>query len=109
MTRSDDIDEVEPEDVLLTEGTLGYNILVQGEHVGAIEGNPGHLEYIEIEMHWERKGVARSALRKLMELSRLHGEPKLETNNAVHPAMAHILETEGFEEDPDGEGWVKEL
>jgi hypothetical protein len=41
VTRADDIDEVDPEDVLLTEGTLGYNILVQGEHVGAIEGYPG--------------------------------------------------------------------
>lgn len=38
MTRADDIDEVDPEDVLLTEGTLGYNILVRGEYVGVIEG-----------------------------------------------------------------------
>lgn len=109
MTRADDIDEVDPEDVLLTEGTLGYKILVRGEYVGAIEGYPGHLEYIEIEMHWEGKGVARSDIRKLMELSRLHGESTLETNNAVHPAMEHILETEEFEEDSDGVGWVKEL
>jgi hypothetical protein len=38
VTRADDIDEVDPEDVLLTEGTLGYNILVRGEYVGVIEG-----------------------------------------------------------------------
>jgi len=109
VTRADDIDTVQPEDISLTEGVLGYNILVEGEHAGTIEGYPGHLEYIEIEMHWEGKGVARSSLRKLMELSRAHGETTLETNNAVHPAMEHILETEGFEENSDCIGWVKEL
>lgn len=109
MTRADDIDEVSPEDITLTEGMLGYNILVRGEYVGAIEGYPGHLEHIEIEMHWEGKGVARNALRRFAELSRAHGESTLVTNNAVHPAMEHILETEGFEEDLDGVGWVKDL
>lgn len=109
MTRADAIKAVSPEDITLTEGTLGYNILVRGEHVGAIEGYPGHLEYIEIEMRWEGKGVARSALRKLIDLSRTYDKSTLETNNAVHPAMVHILETEGFDEDPDGVGWVKEL
>jgi hypothetical protein len=109
MTSADDVDKVKPEDITLTEGAPGYHILVRGEHVGAIEGHPGYFEYIEIEMHWEGKGVARSALRRLMDLSRAHGESTLVTNNAVHPAMEHILETEGFEEDLDDVGWVKEL
>lgn len=93
----------------LTEGVLGYNILVDGEYVGAIEGVPGELEYIEVEMHLEGKGVARAALDEFIALSGAHGISEVTTNNAVHPAMEHVLETEGFERVSDGIGWVKEI
>jgi len=108
MSNADDISQINPNNVTLTEGTLGYNILVEGEHVGAIEGVPGHLEHIEVELHWEGKGVGRAALKAFIDLSREQGVSEVTTNNAVHPAMEHILKTEGFEEQSDGIGWVKD-
>lgn len=109
MTRADDADQVHPDDVTLTNTVLGYDILVDGERAGAIEGIPGRLEYIEIEMHWEGKGVARAALDRFAELSRDRGVSELTTNNTTHPAMEHILGSEGFEQQSDGVGWVKDL
>lgn len=109
MTRADDVDRVTPDDVRLVKGVLGYDILVHGERAGAMEAVPGQLEYIELEGHWEGKGVARAALKRLAELSREHGATELTTNNATHPAMEHILESEGFERNADDIGWVKEL
>jgi len=109
MSLADEIEEVKPEDVRLEDGMLGYNIYVCGEYAGGIEGVPGSLEHLEVEMHWEGKGVGRSALREFMELSRSEGCSIVTTNNDVHPAMTHILETEGFEEQTEGIGWEKEL
>ncbi|WP_188877472.1 GNAT family N-acetyltransferase [Halarchaeum grantii] len=109
MTLADEIEEVEPEEVRLDEAMLGYNIYVCGEYAGAIEGVPGSLEHLVVEMHWEGKGVGRTALRKFIELSRAEGCSVVTTNNDVHPAMTHILETEGFEEQTDGIGWEKEV
>lgn len=109
MSDADDIDQVNPDDVTLTDGMSGYNILVDGEYVGAIEGLPGKIEHIEVEMHWEGKGVARAAFDGFIALSRAHGVSEVTTNNAVNPAMEHILETEGFEEQSDDIGWVKEV
>lgn len=109
MSGASDIDQVDSEDVELTEAFLGYNILVEGERTGAIEGVPGSLEHIEVEMHWEGKGVARAALNEFISLSREHGETTVTTNNATHPAMEHILETEGFEQSSDDIGWEKEV
>ena len=42
-------------------------------------------------------------------LSREHTVTEIETSNVIHPAMEHILETEGFEERTDEIGWVKEI
>lgn len=109
MSEADDVDQVDPEGVELTEAFLGYDILVNGERVGAIEGRLGYLEHIEVEMHWEGKGVARAALNEFISLSREHGETTVTTNNATHPAMEHILETEGFEESSNDIGWEKEI
>jgi GNAT superfamily N-acetyltransferase len=108
LTSAEEIEEVGQEDIVLSEGVLGYNINVHGEHVGAIEAVPGQLEYIEIEMHWEGKGVARAALNEFIDLSREYGESEVTTNNATHPAMEHILETEGFEKKSGDLGWVKQ-
>jgi hypothetical protein len=109
MSEADDVDQVDPEDVELTEAFLGYSILVNGERVGSIEGRPGSLEHIEVEMHWEEKGVAGATLNEFISLSREHGETTVTTNNATHPAMKHILETEGFEESANDIGWEKEI
>jgi len=109
MSRADDIEEVQRQDILLTEAMLGYDILVAGEHAGNIEGTPGQLEHIEIHPYWEGKRVARAAVNAFIELSQAHGHSTLTTNNAVHPAMEHILETEGFEERSDDIGWMKEI
>ena len=109
MSEASDIDRVDSEDIELTEAFLGYSILVDGEHAGAIEGVPGSLEHIEVEMHWEGKGVAKAALNEFISLSREHGETTVTTNNATYPAMEHILETEGFEKSSDGIGWEKEV
>lgn len=109
MSSADDIDQVEQGDVTLADAFLGYNIRVNGENAGFIEGIPGMLEHIEVEMHWEDKGVARAALNEFIELSQEHGESEVTTSNVVHPAMEHILETEGFEEQTDDIGWVKEI
>ena len=109
MSRTDDIDYVDPEDVTLTEAMLGYDILVDGVHTGSIEGLPGQLDHIEVHPYWEDKGVARAALDTFIELSREHGISKLTTNDAVHPAIEHILASEGFDERQEDIGWVKEL
>lgn len=109
MTSADDYQEVRQADITLTEGLLGYNIRIDGEHAGAIEGIPGHLEYIELELHWEGKGVARAAINEFIDLSLAHGATEVTATNATHPAMGHILETEEFEEQHDDTGWVKQI
>jgi hypothetical protein len=108
MHLSDEYDEVPPEKVTLEEGMLGYVILVDGEYAGAIEGIPGSLEGFNVEMHWQEKGVGRAAVQEFVELSAEHGESEVVTNNVLHDAMRHILETEGFEP-RDEMGWVKSL
>lgn len=108
MHLSDEYDEVPPEKVTLVEGIIGYQIHVDGEYAGAIEGVPGKLQHFVVEMHWQGKGVGRAALQEFVELSAEHGESEVVTNNVMHDAMEHILETEGFE--PREEiGWVKRL
>lgn len=107
MTQADDFERVRREDVSLMEGPLGYTIRVHGQYAGAIEGKPDRLEYIEIDLHWEGKGVARAALNEFIELSREHSEAEVSTNNATHPAMEHILRTEEFERPPQGAKWEK--
>lgn len=109
MDLVDNIGEVNPDRVTLEEGMLGYDILVEGESAGAIEGVPGHLEYIEVDMHWKGKGVGRAALNAFIDLSREQGVSEVTTNNAVHPAMEHILKTEGFKEQSDDIGWMKNI
>ena len=107
MTLSDMIDEVNLNDITLVEAFLGHDIYVKDEYAGAIEGIPGRLEYIVLEQHWEGKGVARATLNKFIILSEKEGHSKLKTNNAVHPAMEHILKTEGFEQ--HSTGWEKKI
>lgn len=109
MTQANDIDQINPDDVDLHEAPLGYAIQVLGEHAGSIEGFPGQLDHIEVDPHWEEKGVARAALEEFIKLSQRRGETTVETNNAVHPAMEHILKTEGFEPREDEIGWQKEV
>ena len=62
-------DRVDPDDVTLHEAFPGYSIRVRGEYAGSIE------------------------------VKLRHGETVVTTNNAVHPAAEHILETEGFDRD----------
>lgn len=107
MSDPDEIDQVNPEHVALTEAGLGYAILVNETYVGAIEGIPGKLEHIEVEPHWEGKGIARAALQEFISLSRNHGISEITVNNTVHPAMDHILETMGFEEASEDIGWKR--
>jgi GNAT superfamily N-acetyltransferase len=107
LTRAGRFEEVTREDITLRNAALGYNINVAGEHAGSIEGVPGRVEYIEIVPHWEGKGVARGALQAFIDLSKDVGESAVTTNNATHPAMEHILRTEGFEK--QSKGWVKEV
>ena len=109
MAVAEDIDQVDPEAVTLSEGLLGYNIRAEGNHVGAIEGRPGRIEYLTVELPWEGKGIARAALHAFIELSREHGISEVTTSNTTHDAMEHILKTEGFEEQSDDIGWVKEI
>jgi GNAT superfamily N-acetyltransferase len=105
---SDD-ESVDQDQVDLQEAVLGYNILVDGEYVGGLEAVPGRLEHIEVAPHMEGQGVGRAAFRAFIELSKEHDERRVVTNNAVNPKMEHILESEGFEENPEGIGWVKEV
>jgi GNAT superfamily N-acetyltransferase len=105
----DEIDRIDPEDVTLTDGVLGYKILLNGQYVGGLEAVPGRLEHFEVELHWQEKGIARAALNEFIQFSKECGESEVITNHAIHPAMEHILETEGFEEQTDGIGWVKEI
>jgi GNAT superfamily N-acetyltransferase len=105
----DDTTQVDPEDVILTKGTLGYNILLNGERVGAIEGVPGKIEHIEVKLHLQDKGIGRAAFNEFIALSQAHGLSEVTTNNVMHPAMEHILESEGFEKRLEEMGWVKEI
>jgi predicted acetyltransferase len=108
MHLSDEYDEVPPEKVTLVEGIGGYQILVDGEYAGAIEGVPGKLHDFVVEMHWREKGVGRAALQKFVEFSAECWKSEVVTNNVMHDAMEHILETEGFEP-RDEMGWKKPL
>lgn len=93
----------------LTDSILGYTIRDEGTAVGAIEGVPGRLGYLTVEMHWQGMDIGRAALQAFVDRSRAHGCTEVITNNAVNPAMAHILATEGFEKRPDECGWVKSI
>ena len=79
MSRADDIDHVDSKNVTLTEAMLGYDIFVDGVHVGSTEGLIGQLDHIEVHPHWEGKGVSWAALDTFIELSREHGVSKLTT------------------------------
>ena len=105
---SDEIDHVEESEIVLKPIMLGYSIRVLGVHVGAVEAVPGRLEYIELEQGWEGKGVTRATLNAFIDLSRRKGYEEVSTNNPTHPAMRHILETEGFTELPRGD-WTKRI
>lgn len=102
-------ESVDSDDVTIVESVGGYQIQVDGSPAGMIEGVPGQLEYVVVEMPWEGRGVGREAVREFVRLSRRRGESEVRTNNATSEAMAHILETEGFEKRDDGAAWVKEL
>ncbi|MFC6614731.1 GNAT family N-acetyltransferase [Halopenitus salinus] len=109
MAATEDLDQVDQNDILLTEAVLGYDIRLQESCVGAIEGKPGEINYLLVEPPWEGNGIARAALNKFISLSRSYGASEVITSNVIHPAMKHILETEGFEERSDDIGWVKEF
>lgn len=78
------------------------------EHTSIPSKCPRKLEHIEVEPHREGKSIARAALHAFISLSRNHGISEVTVNNAVHPAMEHILKTEGFKERLDGIGWKRE-
>ncbi|AXG10855.1 hypothetical protein [Haloplanus rubicundus] len=105
----DDTTQVDPEDVTLIEAMLGYDILLNGERVGAIEGVPGKIEHIDVKLHLQDKGIGRAAFNEFIALSQAHGVSEVTTNNVMHPAMEHILESEGFEERSEEMGWTKEI
>ncbi|OYR38691.1 GNAT family N-acetyltransferase [Halorubrum sp. Hd13] len=111
MMEPDDprLDNVDQSDVILTDDMIGYNILIGGDHLGAIEGMPGQIEHLVVEPQYQNNGVARAALNAFIRRSRLEGASEVTTNNVIHSAMEHILETEGFEKRTDEIGWVKEI
>ena len=104
----DSIDQADSSKVTLSEDILGFVILYGSTSVGSMEAIPGQIEFIEIAPPWQGKGIARIAVKKLIELSREAGISQVTTNNTTHPAMDHILSTEGFEEREEV-GWAKEL
>ena len=111
MMEPDDprLDNVDQSDIIFTENVIGYNILIGVDYVGAIEGVPGQISNLVVEPHCQDNGVARAALNTFIRRSRFEGASEITTNNVIHPAMEHILETEGFEERTDEIGWVKEI
>lgn len=95
--------------VELEESFLGFEILVDGVHAGAIEGYAGFLEYIEVEVHFQRQGVARAAIREFERVSAAEDCGELVATNATNDVSKHLLETEGFEP-ADGDGcWAKDI
>lgn len=106
MTAEDTGERIGRGRIELVEAFLGYDILVDGEHAGAIEGVPGHLEYIELDLHWEGKGVGRAAIQEFVSLSRELGETEVSATNATSDAAEHILETEGFRPIDGGVEWI---
>lgn len=111
MMEPDDprLNNVDQSDIIFTENVIGYNILIGVDCVGAIEGVPGQINNLVVEPPYQDNGVARAALNAFIRLSREHAVTEVETNNVIHSAMEHILETEGFEERTDEIGWVKEI
>ena len=109
MAESDQINQIDRKKITLSEAMLGYDILFDGDAIGAIVGVPGMLEYLVIRDHWQNKGAGRAALNEFVSLSRESGFTEVTTNNAVHNAMEHILKLEGFEQRSDDCGWVKEI
>jgi len=104
-----ELDNVDQSDIIFTENVIGYNIQIGGEYLGAIEGVPGQINNFVVEPHYQGNGVARAALNAFIRRSRLEGASEVTTNNVMHPAMEHILETEGFEKRTEEMGWVKEI
>jgi len=109
MAEFDQINQIDPEKITLTEATLGYDILLDGDAIGVIEGFPGMIEHLMIRGQWENMGAGRAALNEFVSLSQELGISEITTNNPVHDAMEHILKTEGFEQRSDSCGWVKEI
>ena len=104
-----ELNDVDQSDIIFTENVIGYNIQIGGDRLGAIEGVPGQIENFVVEPHYQGNGVARAALNAFIRRSRLEAASKVTTNNVIHPAMEHILETEGFNKRSDEIGWVKEI
>jgi len=98
-------EQIEREQLELREVSSGYEILVDGQHAGVIEGQPGWLGYIDLELRWEGRGVARAAIREFVDRSLEAGVSEVRARNPTHSAAAHLLETEGFERQHGGD-WV---
>jgi len=101
--------QVEQDDVRLTEWVLGFEIRVDGDMVGAIEGEPGTIEYFTVIPNAEYEHLKQAALNKFIDRSRDCGATKIVTSGLMEPSVIPTLEAEGFEERSNETGWVKEI
>ncbi|AZQ15478.1 hypothetical protein [Halorubrum sp. PV6] len=101
--------QVEQDDIDLTEWVLGFEIRVDGDMVGAIEGEPGTIEYFTVIPNPKYEHLKQAALNEFIEESRNHGATEIVTSGLMEPSVIPTLEAEGFEERSDEIGWVKEI
>ncbi|WP_143421200.1 hypothetical protein [Halorubrum ezzemoulense] len=101
--------QVGQDDIDLTEWVLGFEIRVDGNMVGAIEGEPGTIEYFTVNPKAEYQHLKQAALNEFINLSQDHGATEIVTSGLMEPSVIPTLEAEGFEERSNETGWVKEI
>jgi GNAT superfamily N-acetyltransferase len=74
-----------------------YDILVDGEMVGYIEGNTGTLLQIDVLEEHQGNGYGTAAVRQFIERARRASVERVETSAVVSPAMESIVVSLGFE------------
>lgn len=73
-------------------GNKGYDIYLDDEQIGTIEGDYCFLESIHIEPSKRNQGFGTEAVRLFVEIAESSGCDKITTSSVLHSGMEHILE-----------------
>ena len=88
-----------------------YDVFLEDEIIGYIEGSSGYLLMIDIEETYQGKGYGTAALQQFITLEIAAGAETIETSTITSPAMEHICSKLGFnpcEDDPSHRIYVPE-
>lgn len=92
-------------------GNKGYDIYLDDEQIGTIEGDYCFLESIHIEPDKRNQGFGTEAVGLFIEIAKSSGCDTITTSSVLHSGMEHILENKHDFELTDGENmrFKKEL